>query len=227
MDDRPPAPPYDVAPGRQPWPAAPPGPPASPPPAPAAPKPRRTRIVLAVLGVLVLLVAVTAATGGLRAQPHGPKRTVAGHTVNQGLFDVQIMDARAGQIKLAEFSPAANLLIVRMKVTNLGDKSYGISSFVEGVPAEPKHGRFAEADLMGSRAQIEGQPTTELHPRLPAVVEAVWRLGNAPAPSTVTVALRSWEYGQGFTSDEFYWSVTKESPLTAEVTVPVRPGATT
>jgi hypothetical protein len=42
----------------------------------------------------------------------------------------------------------------------------------------------------------------------------------------VTVALRKWEYGQSFTTDTFYWSVTKQSPIMAKVSVPVRTGAT-
>lgn len=163
---------------------------------------------------------------GLRAQPNGPVQSVAGRTVNQGLFDIQILDARSGRMKLSSFDPVANLLIVRMRVTDLGDKSYGVGSFVEGITAEPKPGKYAEPDLMDTQGDVNGQVTSEIHPRLPVVVQVVWKLGNATAPRTLTVALRLWEYGQSFTTDEFYWSVTKQSPIKAEVKVPVRLGAT-
>jgi hypothetical protein len=195
------------------------------PPAEAKPR-RRLRVTLIIIGVLVVLTAVTAAAGGLRAQPKGPVQSVAGRTVNQGLFDIQILDARSGRMKLSSFDPVANLLIVRMRVTDLGDKSYGVGSFVEGITAEPKPGKYAEPDLMDTQGDINGQVTSEIHPRLPVVVQVVWKLGNATAPRTLTVALRLWEYGQSFTTDEFYWSVTKQSPIKAEVKVPVRLGAT-
>lgn len=200
-------------------------------PAPRPPdeveKPRnRLRVALIIVGVLVVLIAVTGVAGGLRAQPGGPVQSVAGRTVNQGLFDVQILDARFGRMKLSSFDPLENLLVVRMRVTDLGDQSYGVSSFIEGVAAEPKPGKYAEPDLMASAGDVDGQNTSEIHPRLPVVVQVVWKLGSATAPRTLTVALRLWEYGQSFTTDEYYWSVTKQSPVKAEVKVPVRLGAT-
>jgi hypothetical protein len=79
---------------------------------------------------------------------------------------------------------------------------------------------------MASQGDIDGQETDEIHPRLPVVVQVVWKLGDAIAPRTLTVALRLWEYDQSFTTDEFYWSVTKQSPIKAEIKVPVRLGAT-
>jgi hypothetical protein len=195
------------------------------PPEKAKPR-RRLRASLVIIGLLVVLAAITGAAGGLRAQPHGPVQSVAGRTVNQGVFDVQILDARSGRMKLSSFDPVSNLLIVRMRVTDLGDKSFGVSSFIQGVAAEPKPGKYAEPDLMASQGDIDGQETDEIHPRLPVVVQVVWKLGDAIAPRTLTVALRLWEYGQSFTTDEFYWSVTKQSPIKAEVKVPVRLGAT-
>ncbi|MGI5225392.1 hypothetical protein [Actinoallomurus sp. CA-142502] len=198
---------------------------APPPPGEVKPR-RRMRVTLIIIGALVVLAAATWAAGGLRAQPGGPAQSVAGRTVNQGLFDVQILDARSGRMKLSSFDPAANLLVVRMRVTDLGDQSYGVSSFISGVAAEPKPGKYVEPDLMDSVGVVDGQVTSEIHPRLPVVVQLVWKLGDATAPRALTVALRLWEYGQSFTTDEFYWSVSKQSPVKAEVKVPVRLGAT-
>jgi hypothetical protein len=196
------------------------------PSAPVGPRPRRLRVTLVVIGVLVLLAAVTWAAGGMRARADGPVRAAAGRTVNQGLFDVQVLDARSGRIKLDDYSPPANLLLVRMRVTDLGDRSYGVGSFVGGVAAEAAPGKYIAPDFMNSTGYIYGQKTTEIHPRLPVEVTVVWQLGGATAPRTLPVALRKWEYGQSFTTDEYYWSVTKESPIAAEVRVPVRLGAT-
>jgi hypothetical protein len=183
-------------------------------------------VLLVVVAVLAILTAGTWAAGGLRAQPSGPAAGRPGAVMNQGLFDIQFLDARAGTIKLHEFDPAANLLIVRMRVTDLGDESYGIGSFVHGLAAEPKPGKYAEADIMRSEGDINGEDTSSIHPRLPVIVQAVWVLGNAAAPPNVTIALRTWSYGQSFTTDTFYWSVTKQSPIKAKVSVPVRQGAT-
>jgi hypothetical protein len=183
-------------------------------------------VLLVVAGALALVTAVTWAAGGLRAKPGGPIVARPGSVVDQGLFHVQVMDARAGRMKLSEFDPAANLLVVRMRVTNRGDRSYGISSFLWGLAAEPRRGGHVQPDLMRSQGDVQGDVTTSIDPRLPVVVQVVWPLGNATAPSAVTVALRQWEYGQSFTTDVFEWSVTKQSPITATVTVPVRAGAT-
>jgi hypothetical protein len=187
---------------------------------------RRPRVFLMVVAGLVVLLAVTGATGGLKAKPGGPTAAKPGGVVGQGLFDVQVMDARAGRMKLNTFDTPANLLLVRMRVTNVGDQSYGVSAFLDGVAAEPRHGRYLQPDLTRSTVLIEGKPTTEIHPRLPVVLQLAWPLGDATAPSVATLALRKWEYGQSFTTDTFYWSVTKQSPITAEVAVPVRAGAT-
>ncbi len=178
-----------------------------------------------VLVALVVLIAVTWAAGGLRARRGGPAAVRAGKTVGQGLFDVQVMDARAGRMKINPFDPLANLLVVRMRVTNLGEQTYGVSTFLGGVAVEPRRGRYLEADLVRSRGDIQGQATSSIHPRLPVVVQIVWPLGDA-VPRTATVALRKWDYGQGFTTNTFYWSVAKNSPVTAEVSMPVRAGAT-
>lgn len=183
-------------------------------------------MLLGVLGVIAVLIAVAGMFGGLKAQPTGPTKTSAGHTVNQGPFDVQIMDARSGRIKLGEFDDPANLLIVRMRVTDLGDQSYGVDSFIHGIDAEPRPGAYVAPDVMNSEGLIDGEATSEIHPRLPVVLQVVWTLGKAAAPSHLAVALRTWTYDQSFTTDEIYWSVTKQSPVKAEVSVPVRLGAT-
>lgn len=186
---------------------------------------RRLVVSVIVAGAFLLVTAGLWAAGGLRARPSGPEQVRAGHAVNQGLFDVQVIDARAGRLKLGSFDPPANLLAVRMKVTDTGDQSYGVSTFLDGVAAEPRHGTYLDADLMRSQGYAGNQVTSTIHPRLPVTLQLVWVLGGSTAPRTVRLALREWEYGQGFTTDEFSWSVSKQSPITAEVTVPVHTGA--
>jgi hypothetical protein len=183
-------------------------------------------VLLVITAALVILTATLWATGGLQARPGGPITVKPGRTVGQGIFNVQVLDARAGSMKLHAFDQPANLLIVRMRVTGIGNKSYGVGSFVGGIAAEPKPGTYAEAEPTRSEGDIDGEETSEIHPRLPVTVQVVWILGNAAAPPNVTVALRTWEYSQSFTTDTFAWSVTPQSPITAKVAVPVRQGAT-
>jgi hypothetical protein len=184
-------------------------------------------VLLVVLAVLLVLTAVLWAAGGLRARASGPVAVRPGGVADQGAFAVQVLDARAGHMKTSDFEPVANLLVVRMRVTNRADRSYGIVSFLQGIVAEPRPGRYVKADVMKSEGHIGDEVTSTIHPRLPVTVELVWPMGDAtPAPRTVKLALRRWEYGQSFTTDTFYWSVTSVSPIAATVTVPVRAGAT-
>lgn len=178
-------------------------------------------------GIAVTAVALAAAgvLGGFGAQPGGPDLAKAGTVVHQGLFDVRVTDARAGRIRLGPYDPIRNLLLVRMRVQNLGKQSYGVSTFMDGVVAEPKPGKYLQADFLGSEGYIDGQKTSTLHPRMPVTVQLVWPLGDA-SPRSVTLALRAWQYGQSFTTDEYYWSAGKGAPIKATVTLPVREGAT-
>jgi hypothetical protein len=182
---------------------------------------------LGIVGFLAVLTGVAGLFGGLRAQAGGPGHLAAGQTVDQGLFKVQILDARAGRIKTSSFETTPqNLLIVRMRVTNLGDRTWGITTFLWGIAGVPKPGSYVDADMMKSLGNVRGFHTASIHPRLPVEIEAVWVMPPDDAPHKVTVALRKWDYSQSFTTDTFEWSVTKKSPIAAEVTVPVRLGAT-
>jgi hypothetical protein len=181
--------------------------------------------VLTGIAVAVVMLAVVGVLGGFRARPGGPDTAKPGTVVHQGLFDVQVTDARAGRLKLSTYDPVRNLLLVRMRVTNLGNQSYGLSTFMDGVAAEPKPGKFLQPDFLGSQGYIGGQVTSTIHPRMPITVQLVWPLGDA-SPRSVTLVLREWSYGQSFTSDEYYWSSGKSAPVKADVTLPVREGAT-
>ena len=183
-------------------------------------------MVLGTLGVLLVVIAVLWAFGGLQARPDSVAAVGPGTAVDQGLFTVQVIDARSGQMKLHPYDPMANLLAVRMRVTNNGEQSYGMTSFLDGISAEPKPGKYADADAMRTEGQIQGNETSTIHPRLPVTVQVVWVLPNGVAPRSIVLALRTWNYGQGFTDDDIYWSVTKQSPMKARVTVPVSTGAT-
>jgi hypothetical protein len=183
-------------------------------------------VLLGSAAVLAVLIAVTAVFGGFGTRPGGPTAAKPGRVVNQGLFDVDVLDARSGMLKLHEFDKPQNLLIVRMRVANLGKETYGISTFLWGVVAEPKPGHYVDPDMMMSTGDINGGETTSIHPGLPVVLQVVWPLGNATAPVNLTLALRQWEYSQSFTTDTFDWAAGKSSPITAKVSVPVRLGAT-
>jgi hypothetical protein len=182
---------------------------------------------LGVVGFLAVVTGVAGLFGGLRAQADGPGHVAAGHTVDQGLFKVQVLDARAGRIKTSSFETSPqNLLVVRMRVTNMGPRTWGVSTFLWGLSGVPKSGGYVDADMMKSLGNAKGFHTSSIHPRLPVEVEAVWVMPPDDAPSKVTVALRKWDYSQSFTTDTFEWSVSKKSPIAALVTVPVRLGAT-
>lgn len=187
---------------------------------------RRPLVWLGVVVALAVVVALTWVTGGLAAKPHTVPVLGPGRTVDQGLFAVQVLDARAGRMRTHEFDPEKNLLVVRVRVTDQGERSYGVSSFAGGVAAEPHLGAYAEPDPMRSEGDVQGHDTSTIHPRLPVVVQLRWPLPRTAAPSSVTLVLRAWDHGQSFTDDTFSWSVGKRSPIRAKVTVPVRTGAT-
>ncbi|GAA4609557.1 hypothetical protein GCM10023195_38680 [Actinoallomurus liliacearum] len=185
---------------------------------------RRPRTALVVIGVPVVVIGVTAAFGGLRAAPTGPAKTAVGRPIDQGPFTVTALNARTADVK--QFSgPPKHSLIVTARVVNTSAKSWGIVTFLGGVVAEPKPGRYADADPMDSIGMISGAKTSDLHPRLPLDVQLVWALPAGTNPGDVTLAFRKWTYGQSFTNDTFDWTVTKQSPFTAKVTLPVRAGA--
>jgi hypothetical protein len=187
---------------------------------------RRPRVLVSVVIVLAVATAVAWVTGGLRAKPSAIAMVGPGKVVDQGLFKVRILDARAGVLKVHSFDTPANLLVVRMQVTDVGDQSYGISSFLNGLVAESKPGTYVQADLMQSEGDVHGSLTSTIHPRLPVTLQVRWKLPKDTTPRSVAIVLRQWSYGQGFTDETFYWNVTKDSPIAAKVTVPVRAGAT-
>ncbi|GAA4640840.1 hypothetical protein GCM10023196_107790 [Actinoallomurus vinaceus] len=183
-------------------------------------------MLLSVVGVVAVTIALTGAFGGLGARPSAPAAVSPGATVDQGLFKVQVLDARTGRLKIGVFGKADNKLVVRARVTNTGDRSWGVISFLSGVVAEPKPGQYVKPDMTQSNGDLLGGTTTEIHPRLPVTVQLVWPLPETTTPRSVTLALRAWQYGQAFTTNDIGWSVTSTSPVTAKVTLPVRAGAT-
>lgn len=187
-------------------------------------RPRRGLLTAAgVLAVLGLAVGVTAALGGLRGESSGPVKTGPGHLVDVSLFKVVPLDARMTTVR--QFGgPPKNAVTMRAHVTNVGDRSFSVGSFLDGVVAEPKPGRIVRADPMESTGLIAGAETSEIHPGMPIDVRIVWTLPKNTRLTNLTVAFRQWSYGQSFTTDEFEWTTGGGSPLVAEVTFPVRPG---
>jgi hypothetical protein len=175
-----------------------------------------------VIAALGLAVGVTAALGGLRREPSGPAKTGPGRPVDVSLFKVVPLDARMTEIH--EFGgPPKNAVVVRARVTDLGDKSWGLSSFLDGVSAKVT-GRLVGPGPLDSTGVIAGEQTAEIHPRMPIEVRLVWRLPKGLTLRNLTVVFRQWSYGQSFTSDEFEWTIVHDSPVVAEVTFPVKPG---
>lgn len=178
--------------------------------------------------VIVLVVAAVAAwaTGGLRAKPSAIAKVEPGRVVDQDLFKVRVIDARAGRMKVHSFDDPSNLLVVRMQVTDTGKESYGIGRFLDGLVAEPKPGTYVDAEDTLSDGDIQGNLTSTIHPRLPVMLQVRWKLPDDTTLRSVTLALRQWTYVQGFTDETFSWDAGKDAPIIAKVTVPVRAGAT-
>ena len=196
----------------------------SPTPPPGKRSRPRLLVTAATLGAFGLVIAVAAVFGGLRAQPHDPAKGGAGTSFDQGLFTVELLDAGTGHEKSALDNKRTKVLAVRMRVTLKDDTSHAVSEFLDGVMAEPKPGSYVAADTMLTTGLIGGESTSEIHPRMPIEVRAVWKIPETSAPSTVTIALRQWDYRQGFTTPEYYWYAGKSSPYTAKVGLPVRAG---
>ncbi|MCO5996140.1 hypothetical protein [Actinoallomurus rhizosphaericola] len=184
----------------------------------------RLRVTAATLGAFGLVIAVVAVFGGLRAQSHAPAKGGPGKTFDQGLFTVDVLDARTGHDKNAFGGGRTKVLAVRMRVAVKDVRSHSVFEFLEGVMAEPKPGSYVAADNELTTGLIGGQKTSEIHPRLPIEVRAVWKIPETSAPTTVTVALRQWVYKHGFFDSAYYWYAGKDSSYAAKVGVSVQAG---
>jgi hypothetical protein len=181
---------------------------------------RRRGLTPAVAGVFLLLTAVLWATGGLRATANGPLRAKPGVAVNQGRFTVTVKSARIGQVNEKLGSGRVSALVVRLTVVNNDKETVSLTGDLEdGFAGEPRPGTYLEpTDIIGYAG---GAETGMVQPGLPVEAEAVWELKPGTAPEQITVALRRWEYGSGFTELRKRWSVSKQSPMTATVTLAV------
>jgi hypothetical protein len=178
-----------------------------------------------VAAVFVVLTAVTWVTGGLRASSSGPEQVRPGASIDQNLFTVQVISARATNMEIGFDDKPVPVLAVRMRVINNGEKTetifgsrtYGLSAGVFLGPPPYRAPVEAKSDpALGN--------TFSLQPRLPANVDVIWKL-TGPPPRQATVVLRQWEYTLSFEEDEYYWSLF-ETPFIAQVTLPVRQGGT-
>jgi hypothetical protein len=169
-----------------------------------------------------VLIAVTWATGGLRAQTAAPNQVGPGATIDQGRFSVKVIGAQTGSAKVGFEDTARPVLVVRMRVTNTGKDTVGMSgiSFDQGVllrPAPPY--RFPDS--------VRNDPAKgnadSLPPRVPRDIDVIWKL-SGPAPRQVTLDLREWTRHLQFDHDAYYWIAGKTAATVALVTVPVRQG---
>lgn len=174
----------------------------------------------AVGGVLIVLTGVLWATGGLRSQPNGPVAVKPGVAIDQGRFTVQVLDARIAQVKPPLGDKTVSALLVRLRVANKGkDSAYVGGDLKDGLVGEPRPGTYLEpSDVTGTAA---GGKATYVYPGLPIDAEAMWELKPGTAPRQITIALRQWQFGPGFTDLTKHWSVDKGAPMKAKVTLPV------
>lgn len=174
----------------------------------------------AIAGTLAMVTAVLWATGGLNGRPTGPEKVAAGRPIDQGRFVVTLQSARIRQEKESFSDKQKRLLVVRMHITSHDKESASLSvQFMTGFTGVPKPGTYLEPDdITGLTA---GGDTGDVHPGLPIDAEAIWELPPGDNPRQITVALRQWEFGHGFTILEEHWSATRSSPIMATVTLPV------
>jgi hypothetical protein len=198
-------------------------------PSPAEPgafadEPRGRGVTAAGAGALLLLTAVLWVVGGLKATADGPRQVKPGVAVDQGRFTVTVESARVGQVKEKLGSGRVSALIVRLNVVNNDKETASLSGDLgAGFAGEPRPGTYLEpTDIIGlaggARTSVE---TGAVQPGLPVEAEAVWELKPGSAPEQITVALRRWEYGSGFTDLQKRWKVDKQAPMTARVTLAV------
>ncbi len=178
-----------------------------------------TAIVVAVVGALT---AVTWVTGGLRAHSSGPDRVRPGATVDQGRFSVQVINAHTATAKLLWDNKPGPVLVVRMRVTNIGKDSVSMATrgcgFCSGVFLEPKYLEPDDVKVDPAKGTADS-----LQPRVPRDVDVFWKL-TGPAPQRVTIDLHQWTYRLQFNHDAYYWIAGKRAATVAAVTVPVRQG---
>jgi hypothetical protein len=200
-----------------------------PEPGPAGERPRSrasrsralpvTAIVVAVAGALTATAGVT---GGLRGRSSSPTRVAPGKTVDQGLFSVQVRSAHTASAKLLFDNKPGPVLVVRMRVTNIGKDTTTMSSlgfgFASGVFLEPKN--LEPNDVKNDPAK---GTATSLPPRVPRDVDVFWKL-TGPQPQRVTIDLRQWTYQIQFDHGGYYWYAGKDAATVAVVTLPVRQG---
>lgn len=168
----------------------------------------------------MLLTAVLGVTGGLKSRPTGPEKATPGHAIDQGRFTVTVVNARITEETESFTGKRKRFLVVRMHITNHDKETVSLSTdFGSGFAGVPKPGVYLPPDdIAGLTA---GGQTTDVNPGLPVDADAKWELQAGNTPRQMTVALRQWDYGSGFTDLTKRWTTSKESPIMATVTLPV------
>jgi hypothetical protein len=177
-------------------------------------------VTAAIAGALAVLTAVLWLTGGLKSQPSGPQKVAPGSAFDQGRFTVTVRDARISVQKVTLGDKQERLLIVRMHIANNDTKTASLfTDFGTAFTGVPKPGTYLQPREINGVAF--GEKTFDVQPGLPVDAEAVWPLPANASPRQMTVALRQWDFGPGFTRLEKEWTATRTSPVIATVTMPV------
>ncbi|RKS71110.1 hypothetical protein BZB76_5596 [Actinomadura pelletieri DSM 43383] len=181
---------------------------------------------MCVVGAVAVLVPVLWVTGGFKERPRQPVK-VAGSSLDLGLFAVTVRDARIGVVDAAFGSEKERFLIVRMRVVNKGKETEPLNTggLADGVAALTKAGKWVKPEQVEGVAG--GAKTDAVQPGLPVEASAMWKMGPADAPRQLTVGLRKWTYGHGFTDSTYNWTVDRENDklvgrLTLAVSQPIR-----
>ncbi|KAB2347811.1 hypothetical protein [Actinomadura rudentiformis] len=202
----------------------------SPPVAPLPPasqqvdEPARRRFLVpaVVVGVVAVLLPVLWLTGGLDQTPQQPERS-PGQAVDAGKFTVTVHEARIQTAKTISDRKPERYVVVRVRVVN-NDKetvSLGVGGLRDGIAARTKAGKWVPPDDVNGTAT--GGKVNAVEPGLPVEASVMWRMGPADAPTTFTVGVLTWEYGTGFTDNEYKWRVVDKSggKLAGLLTLPV------
>jgi hypothetical protein len=194
-------------------------------PVPAGRTHRNRYIAAGAAGLLVLFLAVTWVAGGFDAAARPSIAVKPGAWIDQGRFKLKVLNARAGVLG-AGFSTKKNQLAVRMLVENTSDESATSLELQRAIFASAKPGG-PRNEVTDSTIIVAGGSESYFHPRIPTQIDIFWELPNGTSlPQAIVSVRKSVFQREPVGAAEPFWNLSKNSPVVATVTLPVRQGAT-